>query len=257
MKVNKIIAVIGFPKSGNTWISRIIRQLVNGSIYVEDKNKHINVDNSELRGTQETLIIKRHDSSLHGFENFLKKKKIVSEDIKYIYVRRNIRDVVLSGFSFNYPRLHKYRKSFLLRPFLAYETKKLSKVWGGPFWERWYRSILNPDDNLYQQVGNWKEHLKHWGSLENVTQISYESLLADPLNSIKNLVDEIDLNCNETFIKKVIEEQSFATKKKMFKKNNDKVNDIFLRKGISGYWEHELPKSTAAFIQKKYGNYID
>ena len=39
MNADKVIVVIGFPKSGNTWVSRIVRQLYDGVIYNELDNK--------------------------------------------------------------------------------------------------------------------------------------------------------------------------------------------------------------------------
>ena len=255
MNADKIIVVIGFPKSGNTWVSRIIRQLYDGVIYNELHNKSESVDDSEPQGANNVLIVKRHDADLRGVQDFLKRQNIISNDISYVYVKRNIRDVVLSGFSFNYPRLHKHRASFLLKPFVAYETKTLAKSWVGPFWVRWYRKLFKIKNNFDQIPGNWENHVKNWISIDGVMHLSYESLIDDSLSNIKDISNKLGIQKNESFIEEVNELQSFKTKKNMFNKNNDKINSQFLRKGSYGYWADELPASTALFIQNKYGDY--
>ena len=251
MRINKVIGVVGFPKSGNTWASRLVRHITNGSIYVEKDDLSPSVDSSEIDGPEDVLVVKRHDSDVEGFCNYLVGQGIVADQISYVYVKRDLRDVVLSAFSFNYPYLHKYRNKFLIRPFLAFETKCLAKCWCGPFWVRYFRKMVEPLLDNPHYVGSWDSHIRNWSFNQNTIYIDYEKLLANPLSEITRLSSYLGMSHPQSFLDEVIETQSFSSRKKEFVIAGDKINTQFLRKGAAGYWKDELPESTANFIMRR------
>ena len=91
------IYVVGFPKSGNTWLLRILCDLCDANI---DQGGVVN--RADYRANRQKTIIKMH------FED----PNSVILGGKVIYIVRDVRDVLVSGFFHTHRALQRYEASF-------------------------------------------------------------------------------------------------------------------------------------------------
>lgn len=249
MKNKEPVFVIGFPKSGNTWLARLLAEATYSNINAVDA---INAaDNSSDRSGR-YLIYKEHvvqdiDRVLQG---------------KVVYIVRDPRDVFVSGFF----HCNRWCTDTLIKSNLFYklyfrrEIKKLNKKWqGNPMAEinavvkAIARGLIGRGFNKVE-FGNWSAHVDFWSKHLSVTVVRYEDLLHDTKGELKRLLDELKIETSLEKIKESVENQSFKKKKDVFLKNGDSKNAKFLRSGKSGGWRDLLSSSMVKEIEKTHAD---
>ncbi len=233
MENKKDLYIIGFPKSGNTWLARLIAEATNSNITVMD-NKDIlhKVENSDDRDG-EYQIHKIHYTQ--DMPRVLNAKKV--------YILRDPRDTFVSGF-FNNHRFIKedwILKSNVLKIFFDYEVRGISKVWRGNIISRFKRYVYLFLKTVFfspkrAHVGNWNEHIRYWTSLEDITVVKYEDLLEDTENKLREIFDKLNIEVSDEKLAQTIENQSFSKKKKAFIEKGDTKNASFMRSGKKESW---------------------
>ena len=250
----KKIYVIGYPKSGNTWFTRMVSGVLNARV-VTTKRAHSGDERTTF--TDEWKIIKAHTEN----RNFAVNN--ISETDKVFYVVRDFRDVLVSGFFFSHRKIRersakngKSLRFFVVRLYFLYYLKKNIISWqGNPIRRRIKRSLRR--NNKSAEVGNWSEHVK-WGlSLPNCVLVKFEELLLDCFATMKKALDEAGLIYSEEKLHEVVSAESFHTKKRTFEKNNDIDNLQFMRKGVSGDWQKFLPKKYLRIIYARHGAMLE
>lgn len=160
MKEEKIY-IIGFPKSGNTWLSRLIAEALDSNIKYDLINT---IDNSINRKGKYEI------NKIHYTQNL---EKLIG--CKKIYIIRDPRAVFVSGFFHNYRRISEklIANNFLINLLFKYEIKYLNNQWNGNI----FRRILF---NLYlllrtifiktkkNHVGNWSDHVNFWSNNSDI-----------------------------------------------------------------------------------------
>lgn len=222
----KIFFLISYPRSGNTWMTLILKDLFNVQLSeIGNKNlkgKTLNFD------TFETILYGTTSDSLYGNnteynydDDFLCVKTHQYFDEKYplnnkvIYLIRDPRDVMLS-----YYFHQKMKIKGILKEFDGHE----------------FSEFLN------QHLHRWEKHVEVWTKRDCLV-IKYEDLKIYPMETLKKI--EKYLNCSpinsyENIIKKHIINPTYITNK----------NDKFFRKAIIGDFKNYLGKEHLEYFNK-------
>jgi len=223
--------VVGFPKSGNTWLARLIADITQSNISTSNEQDVVNaVDNSKQRKGRFTVY------KLHQDE----KSNLPSEE-KIVYIIRDVRDVLVSAFFFNNNFV---KQSWVLasnttlmgkfwRFYYNHQTRRMNKRWRG----NEFSSILNIIHGQKEIIGDWSEHVRKWANRPNTIVVKYEDLLHQPEVELKRILLDFGLEIDDETISQSISNQSFSARKSDFTQSGDKTNARFLRSGRVGDWK--------------------
>ncbi len=255
---NVKIYLIGYPKSGTTWLTKLLAHALN--ILVE-KKKNENVPSYEINDRLglkfgEGFIIKSHDLPKVFFNT------VNSNPERIIYIRRDMRAAFISAFFyFKVPK--RFSFLFLLEPgnHLSF-IQKLQRFFCLPF-SRWY---LHKELKIYIKqgvidgsIGRWDEHIRLWEN-EAQTQkkaclysfITYETLLDDTTGSLRQILKDLDLQhfVSEKELQTSVEEESFDKMKSRLNRNSAPTDHSKLRVGKKDDWKNYLSKSNLKRINE-------
>jgi Sulfotransferase domain len=243
----KNIIVVGYPKSGNTWITRLTADLLGCPIkgfWKEPESYEIACEGQDR--VSPLQCFKAHHS-LHELD-----LDINSSENKIIYVVRDPRDVALSGahfFEFN--RLPKVREALekvplgralynkIVYKIVHYERCKI---------EQMTSAILHGNQDLSWCHIPWSKHYKSYVN-RPVLFVRYEDMLSDPLKECVKILNYLNQKRDLSFIEAVIERQSFHQKKLEFRQKKEKDKVVFMRSGKSGEWRKKLSPSQKDKLQ--------
>lgn len=245
-KKNNIL-LIGFPKSGTTWATRLIGELMEcpvagywgmegGSFDMEGSNRE-----------SEFAIYKSHH---HADEITKVSDKTIS---KIIYIVRDPRDVVVSG-AYHFPlipkQLHFFRKLLSRIPIIGAKWNQV--IVDAVSHERKIRimsTCLQHGDLRYKGCHySWEEHIRSYRDKE-VLFIRYEDLLDAIQETSGRIASFLEKEVPQSHILKVEKNQSFENQKTSFLQANELDKYHHLRKGKSGLWKDELPKDVVASLE--------
>ena len=246
-KGGRAIYVLGFPKSGNTWLARLLSEVTQSNILAEDPVN--TADNSSDRKGDFTI----HKEHVARDEQVLLKEQVV-------YIIRDIRDVLVSGFYHNHRWLNdeKINNNIIARLYFYAQIKRLNNKWQGSYWNeiKHNAGLLIKRMVGYNfekiRIGNWSNHVNYWSSKDFVV-VRYEDLLKDTKHELKRILSELEINANDTIIEDAVKKQSFAKKKQDFIDAGDELNTKFLRSGKIGAWRNLLPPNVVEIIEKEHG----
>lgn len=241
------IIVVGYPKSGNTWITRLTGSLVDCPVEGFLYGNHKEIASEGKNRESEYRIYKSH----HQFFE-LSKEDIKSS--KIIYVIRDPRDVAISGrhfFSFFKPIFPNINISSKKEPFVKMTSFIKHKI-NGIQWRLTNKSLARNIMNKAILYGNkdvhhwcrisWKTHISLYINNPDILKIQYESLLSNPLPESKRILNFIGIKKDEEKILKAIDNQSFEIKKENYLKEKNISKANFLRKGKKNQWKSILSK---------------
>ena len=235
----KKIIVVGYPKSGCTWATRLVAELVGcpvAGFWGSDKAE-IAVEGTER--VSDYRVFKSHHQ--------LAELGAAPDDpaTHLLYILRDPRDIALSG----------------ARHFACDRFPKLLALFRAlPRGEKLYRHTLYPllvrqDYRLERMtdallhgsaaVHNWLKisWREHWRPYEKagVPIVRYEDLLASPENECRRVLAHLGLERAPGDIATAIEHQSFARKKQTLLDQGETGRAKFLRAGTSEQWREKLP----------------
>lgn len=147
------ITIVGYPRSGTTWLARLILDLTQGSTgaYVAPGPRLVpDHFRKNLKGTNKKLCVLRTHNTVE--EQY--PRDMFPWDFS-IFIVRDIRDIVVS---------FKHYKDI-------------------PTYELAY--------DILQQRCNWSEYVENWWRSANV-KIKYENLLENPKKILKNIGESIE-----------------------------------------------------------------
>lgn len=120
--------------------------------------------------------------------------------------------------------------------------------------------------NIIEAATNWKEHVEAASNVKVYTsqfsEVKYEDLIDDCENTLKNIFDFCQLPFDNKLINSIIDEHNFSKMKKNLKHSDRSVTNSaeHFWKGTSGYWKDNLKTiekykihSVASNILKEYG----
>ena len=225
--MKKPIYVCGYPKSGTTYLTRLIAEILNssigGSVASED--------------TKELAVIERNGKYIvrKGHYRIVDTYQANSHTITLdmicnnptFFIVRDPRDIVVSA--------------------AYYHSKSFDNIADGMI-----------DGSLYG-LGRWDEYVRFWLDLASNNYVnhfvSYERLLEFTVNNLLITFVSSDLPFILEKIEQSIQNQSFQNTKKRFAGNP--LNNKLMRKGIVGDWKNELSKHTINRIEKEFGGTME
>jgi hypothetical protein len=236
-KQNIIIA--GYPKSGNTWITRLTAELIGCPVkgfWMEKNNNEIAVEGDNRKSNYQCFKSHHLYGELSHQENL--------EEQKIIYVIRDPRDIAISGanyFSFfNHIVLEKLSRELMRAEhpiLLAINNRTGNKSYRT---NQMINKILNGDGliNSYFNLP-WGQQIKQFIH-PHVLNVRYEDVITDPYKQATKILSFIGVKKNEDEILTAIKKQSFKYKKAIAMELGDLINYKFLRKGKIMQWKTEL-----------------
>ena len=247
----KKIVVVGYPKSGCTWATRLIAELVGCPVagFWQSDKKEIAVE-GEHRVSDFRCYKSHHQLAELSFQ---------PNDFKagLIYVLRDPRDIAISAanyFQFDrFPRLAALFRSVrrgeklyrhTLYPLLVSQNYRL---------DRMTEALLHGSAEVHNWCRvSWKEH---WRPYEQagVPIIRYEDLLATPDEESRRILRRLRIERSKEAIASAVENQSFERKKEALLRMGESGQAKFLRVGKSGQWREKLPSHLQLRFTKELG----
>ena len=248
----KNIIVVGYPKSGNTWITRLTAELVGCPVkgfWNYPNHNEIAIEGSER--SSEYSCFKAHQT----FSDLAVDPTNIGHQIYIIYVIRDPRDIVISGAKFfglkaeELPKWLNLTKKTLLK-FPKGHTIS-SKMITEPFKiSRMANAVLNGSSKVHKWCSvSWQEHYCSYLK-QNCIFVRYEDMLINPMSECKKILQYLGIARDDREICEAIRQQSFYNKKKEFEKKGESGKASFLRKGQSGQWKNHLtPKQRKKIVK--------
>lgn len=241
------LVVVGYPKSGCTWVTRLLAELVGCPVagFWQSEKAEIAVE-----GAGRVSAYRCHKSH-HQFHELA-----LGPADRVIYVLRDPRDIAVSAAShFIFRRFGKYRTweraawarklyAHTLYPLLVRQDFRL---------ERMTAALLAGDATVHNWVRvSWQEHLRPYAAA-GVPLVRYEDLLAEPETQARALLQKLALARSPGEIATAVREQSFARKKAALLASGERGQAKFLRMGCSGKWREKLPRHLQARFTRELG----
>ena len=236
--VKNIIAV-GYPKSGCTWATRLVAELVGcpvGGFWRSEKNE-IAIEGEE----------RVSDFRCYKSHHQLADLGVSPNDPEtwIIYILRDPRDIAISAanyFQFDrfpevaalFRRVRRGEKFYrhTLYPLLAGEPYRL---------ERMTEALLHGSAGVHNWVRvSWRDHWRPYQAA-GVPIVRYEDLLATPEEEAARILRHLGLERSDEAIATAIDHQSFERKKQTLLQSGETGRAKFLRVGKSGQWREKLP----------------
>ncbi|MGD2146112.1 MAG: sulfotransferase domain-containing protein [Anaerolineae bacterium] len=239
------IIVIGYPKSGTTWLTRVVAELVGCPVAGFWGSDHFDPAVDGVDRVSVFRCFKAHQQ-LHELG-------VAPDDPvdRLIYVIRDPRDVVVSGSYFRYDpdggRVH----SFLAR--LPRGTSVYRRVYR-PLWDTFLNTRYHRRRRIELMV-RWVLHGSarvhhfyrvpweaHWRPFEDrsVLFVRYEDMLEQPQAECDTILRYLGLSRSERHVEGTIDNQSFPRMKADLESAQETPPRRLMRLGKSGQWKAEL-----------------
>lgn len=230
------IIIVGYPKSGNTWVTRLVAELVKCPVIGFFGAKHDELSREGADRISEFQCFKSHHQ-LHELD---------SSKTKIIYVIRDPRDVVVSGSYYFFMRrweavakflckFHRGRLIYteIINPLITPRNYRIKKM---------LNAVIYGSKRVHPWLAvSWSEHYKPYLDKKHFF-VRYEDILENPERESKRILSYLGLNRKESDILEAIKIQSFKTKKDSFLENNEIQKANFMRTGKNSQWKTELSK---------------
>lgn len=245
------IVVAGYPKSGNTWVTRLVAELTGcpvAGFWGEPDYDEIAVEGTGRQSPFE--VYKSH----HPWETL---RARVPVD-RCIVVVRDPRAIAASGAAYfrRLPRTPLERRIVLSRPLgRIYSWFTLNPPVGRK--DRMIRFMVRglADPHLWLTVP-WDRHVEPFLSSGAVI-VRYEDLLADPQPQCGRILEHLGFERSAAEVRAAIEAQSFDAKKRAFEAARQPAKADFLRRGEADGWRRELSARQADRIERAFARTMD
>ncbi len=269
------IYVIGFPKSGNTWLTRLIadalRMRVGSGMRVDDELEIATSVNKQLDLPDVTDFTIR---KTHFLPEVL--KQVRNEEVaKGVYIYRDFRDIIISSFFYKY--------GYNFQKVLQKGEKNLFDETVGWAMRIFFLSKgINPNKlllkhtaeiskNWAHDVGPWSLHIQAWmdfnkNNINNdIVFVAFEDLLSNTLNVLIDIINGLNITLpSNGHLRDAIKRQSFEEQKKYFENISSGTNlprgrdyNIkFFRKGIAGDWKDYFTRDMGEIVERNHGEML-
>ncbi|WP_269523374.1 sulfotransferase domain-containing protein [Coraliomargarita parva] len=250
--VKRKILICGYPKSGNTWLTRLTAEIV--GCPVSGYWDHPNANEIGIEGQERVSSFECYKAH-HSYDALMETlQRIGNGQEKIIYIWRDPRDVVVSATHYFKPQLKPldprifkllrvfpggkalYRKCFM-------RDQRLQKLMAEGL-------ILGSSLNFWLQIP-WHEHVRGYEGRRDVLHMSYESMLRDPLSCAREICRFLGLKRSDCELEEAVRMQSFDSRKSAFEQEGNTRQTTFLRNGRAGAWESELSEQNRHLIESK------
>ncbi len=235
----KQIIVVGYPKSGCTWATRLVAEVVGCPVagFWQSEKKEIAIEGEER--ISDYRVYKSH----HQFSELALLAN--NRDTWLIYILRDPRDIVISAASyFQFDRFPRLRRAFQALPHgdkLFRHTLYPLLVRQGYRLERMTEAVLHGGADVHKTVRvAWRQHWQPFAEA-GVPIVRYEDLLGQAETECARILRHLSLERSDAEISRAVANQSFVRKKETFLEKGETGRAKFLRVGKSGQWREKLP----------------
>ncbi|KAG3256380.1 bile salt sulfotransferase-like [Ictidomys tridecemlineatus] len=232
--------LVTYPKSGTHWLVEILCLIhSNGdtkwirSEPTWDRSPWIETDvGYKLLNEREGPRLMSSHLPFHLFP-----KSLFTSKAKVIYIMRNPKDVLVSGY---------YHRTMTK---LCKQPESL---------EQYFQWFIQGNVSY----GSWFEHIRGWMSMrhrENVLLLSYEELQKDPRSTIERICQFLGKKLTPEELDSVLKNSSFQVMKQNKMSNFEMLPEalftgpfLITRKGICGDWKNHLTVAQAEAFDKVY-----
>jgi hypothetical protein len=244
------VVITGYPKSGNTWVTRLVAELIDCPVVGFWNSRKAEIAREGIGRTSRHRCFKAHQTVAA-----LRAEAVAARQI--IYVVRDPRDIVLSGARY----FHFYRLRILEKLFT-----KTSRSWRNSrrvlepiLTSEGYREARMVDVLLSggRRAGRflslpWAQHVLPCLDAGQFF-VRYEDLLLNPGEACGRMLDHLGLCRTKAQIDAAIERQSFARKREAFIAAGDMRQAEFLRSGMAEQWRTALSTDHVRRIETALG----
>ncbi|KAM5133149.1 sulfotransferase 2A1-like [Callospermophilus lateralis] len=234
------IVTVSYPKSGSHWLIEILCLIHSKgdtkwirSVPIWERAPWLeSEDGYKLLKEREGPRLLASHLPFHLFP-----KSFFTSKAKVIYIMRNPKDVLVSGYYY-----------WTITNF----SKKPESL------EQYFKWFLQG----YVPYGSWFEHIRGWMSMrhrKNVLLLSYEELQKDPRSTIERISQFLGKKLNPEELDSVLKNSSFQVMKENKMSNLEILSEEFssrhfkiTRKGICGDWKNHLTVAQAEAFDKVY-----
>ena len=234
------VVVAGYPKSGNTWLTRLVADLLDCPArgFLTPVNHVDNACEGEARDDSKFVCFKSH----HQWHE-LRGEQLIDDNTVVIYVLRDPRDVAVSAANF-FRLVPRGLLGRMLQPipratalYGAAGKKLLSEQ---TRIRRTVRAVLEGSALVHHWCRvSWQAHVRPFAD-NNCLMIRYEDLLADAVVECRRIVDAMQVDRSDAEIAEAVNRQSFANRKSEFENNGQHKKARFLRSGRREQWRDKL-----------------
>ncbi|XP_047393798.1 sulfotransferase 2A1-like isoform X1 [Sciurus carolinensis] len=230
---------VSYPKSGTHWLIEILCLIHSKgdtkwiqSVPIWERSPWIETDRGYklLKENERPNFLSSH-LPFHLFP-----KSLFTSKAKVLYLMRNPKDVLASGYYFW------ATSKFSIKP------ESLEQYF------KWFIQGNVP-------YGSWFEHIRGWMSMrhrENVLLLSYEELQKDPRSTIEKICQFLGKKLNPEELDSVLKNSSFHVMKQNKMSNyemlpeSSMIHSPIARKGICGDWKNHFTVAQAEAFHKVY-----
>lgn len=239
---NGDVYLVGFPKSGNTWLRFLI-----GNYLSEGKCNFVNSheffpglsEHTELCNNLRSPRFMSTHFSYRTFNRFARRYDVDnSKNVKVVFLVRDGRDVAVSYY-YHLIKNGKINKSLPFHDFIV----------------RFENGDFNPFENWSTYVTKW---VKHGPESFNFMITRYRDLLADARASLTRILEFAELPVDGSRLNIAVAASTFEKMKKLeeegkdkhFRLKNSDANLMFVRSGRSGNWSKEFDRRSLEAFYK-------
>jgi hypothetical protein len=243
------VLIVGYPKSGNTWLTRLTADLVAAPVrgfWGEPHTVEMAVEGLTRRTALD--VYKGHHAHAAAARDF--------GPTDLIYVVRDVRDVALSAA--HYFSFRRRTKLGRLTHFARRVRERISGQADTEFRVRRMLQVLDEGDAGVSPwcARPWDEHVR--GYLDaGAFVIRYEDLLRSPEQEAGRLLRHLGIDRSMLQIRAAIGRQSFVAAKQRFLAAGDLDRAAFLRAGRAGAWRATLTAEHQASCWQRFGPVLE
>lgn len=245
MKVCNVI-IAGYPKSGNTWLTRLVAELLDAPVagFWNENEEDRYIPEIAIEGESRASFFSVFKSH-HEYNALIQS---ISEGDRIIYIVRDPRDVALSCARFFKPDrigllkkirnphnvLRKCYLKFLYDRLHSYDYRLLHSV----------NAVCYGNENIHPWCAvSWSNHVAPFLRVKDrILVIRYEDLLEDTRCQAKRILKFLNNELSEDQIGKICKNQSFEQKKSFFLNTGQFEKADFMKLGEKNQWISKLSK---------------
>ncbi|MGI9345593.1 MAG: sulfotransferase domain-containing protein [Gammaproteobacteria bacterium] len=276
------ILIAGYPKSGNTWLTRLTAELADCPARgFWGQKSHIDGSEEGENRQSDFRCFKAH----HTYAKML--DHVTERPIKVIYVVRDPRDVIISSahfFNFRDFFANEFNWREQTRPPLAkvshindglaalhfprtgiFDVLHTQELLPRDFYRIFMAPTLNsltykislimtgvlfgnPSLHSWTNV-SWQEHIQSYRNTDCLF-IQYENMLQDAPKECRKICTYLGIERTDAQIQQAVDNQSFEKKKAFFESQGEWNKSAFLRQGRHGQWRGILKPSQTRLIRR-------
>lgn len=237
--------VVGYPKSGNTWLCFLIAYCLNAE-YDDCDQPGIHPRNEYQRQYVKGGLA--HPSYQQQVGKIIKTHKIDIPDgdnRPLVYLIRDGRDVMVSYYFYR----HTYINSYSLQN----PKNWLRKI------RSWTKSTLKQEDIdlssfLVKYTSNWVNHVQTWLDRNPTAIVRYEDLKTNPEATLTQLFQQLGVAVAPEIWQQAL--TIFDFKQLAQRQAGEEDRSSFFRKGIVGDWQNYFTADDIEFFRAEAGDIL-